>query len=243
VLSHSWHFDYIFPGLFRIGSRSRALTVDCVTFFYLLAASTWETNMRLLDAHIKRTSFEDIRRPSTAVNDTLHDARHALTYLQDEVEKISRYMPMSVDRLLRDIGDPNGTPTRSAQSLYPRETLQDILRRANLLERFLMDSFNILVSSTGVVGTELSIAQGIRGQRLSTLAFVYVPLAFVTGIFGMNVAEINGSLLSVWVPVVVTLVIIVLTVAVFVMYSKWTESRWRSRWGGKTPERLSGGRL
>lgn len=33
----------------------------------------------------------------------------------------------------------------------------------------------------------------IRGQRLTRLAFLYIPMSFVTGVFGMNVMEINGS--------------------------------------------------
>jgi Mg2+ and Co2+ transporter CorA len=40
-------------------------------------------------------------------------------------------------------------------------------------------------------------------------------LSFVTGIFGMNVAEINGSPLSVWVAVVSLVIIIAGTAAIF----------------------------
>jgi Mg2+ and Co2+ transporter CorA len=36
---------------------------------------------------------------------------------------------------------------------------------------------------------------------LTRLAFLYVPLSFVTGIFGMNVREIDGSPLPIWVCV------------------------------------------
>jgi len=37
-------------------------------------------------------------------------------------------------------------------------------------------------------------------------AFLYVPFSFVTGIFGMNMKEINGSPLPMWVPVAAFLV-------------------------------------
>lgn len=44
-------------------------------------------------------------------------------------------------------------------------------------------------------------------QSWALLATIYVPLAFATGILGMNVREINDSSLSIWVSVVTLLVI------------------------------------
>jgi Mg2+ and Co2+ transporter CorA len=82
-----------------------------------------------------------------------------------------------------------------------------------------MDSFNLLISSTSVMQAELAIEQGIRGQRLTTLAFLYIPLSFVTGIFGMNVKEINGSPLSVWVSVVALAITAMITAAIFIGYT------------------------
>jgi hypothetical protein len=40
-----------------------------------------------------------------------------------------------------------------------------------------------------------------------------VPLSFVTGIFGMNVKEINGSPLSVWTAAVALIIVTLLTAA------------------------------
>jgi Mg2+ and Co2+ transporter CorA len=43
-------------------------------------------------------------------------------------------------------------------------------------------------------------------QKITQLAFLYVPLSFVTNILGMNVKNINGSPLPMWVPVAAFLV-------------------------------------
>lgn len=84
-----------------------------------------------------------------------------------------------------------------------------------------MDSFHLLVSSTSVLNAETEMEQANRSQRLTQLAFLYVSLSFVTGIFGMNVKEINGSRLSGWVAVVALAVTAGCTAAVFVTAKQW----------------------
>ncbi|KAF2716088.1 hypothetical protein K431DRAFT_29739 [Polychaeton citri CBS 116435] len=103
----------------------------------------------------------------------------------------------------------------------PDQRLQEISNRSRSLERFLMDSFNLLISSTSVMEAEAAVQQGIRSQRLTNLAFLYIPLSFVTGVFGMNVREINGSPLSIWVPVVAVGITLGLTAVLFTIYGGW----------------------
>ena len=88
-----------------------------------------------------------------------------------------------------------------------------------------MDSFNLLVSSTSVMEAEITVQQGIRGQRVTTLAFIYIPLSFATGVFGMNVREINGSPLSVWWPIVAVAITLVITAVLFTIYVEWGKRR------------------
>jgi Mg2+ and Co2+ transporter CorA len=53
---------------------------------------------------------------------------------------------------------------------------------------------------------------------LTWLAAVYVPLSFVTGIFGMNLRELNDSTLPVWVCLEVLGVVLLVTAAMVVVY-------------------------
>lgn len=204
--------------------------MDCVlhpeTFLYLVVSSTWDTQFRSLDQDIKHTGFKEIRKPNTAINNKLHDRRQDLVNLQEQVKLAKDWMPQSVgDQLVAIRAAARKEPTYIG---LPNQRLQSILERSMSLERFLMDSFKLLISSTSVLEAELATQQGIRAQRLTSLAFVYVPLSFVTGIFGMNVKEINGSPLSVWVVVVAIGVTVVLTAAILVVYARWEKSQIRS---------------
>lgn len=223
---HAWHLDAMFPSSSTSSDCGKGeWEMDCATFFYFFIASLWETNLRVLDGEIKRISFQEIRRPTVLINNKLHDNRRDLVVLQEQVELAMRWMPQSVKEHARAIKDD--VPTDQIHIGLPDAALQDILKRAGLLEKFLMDSFNLLISSTSVMATELSISQGIRGQRLTFLAFLYIPLTFVTGVFGMNIYEINGSPLSVWVPATVLAITLLLTGLIFMAYATWEKYRQR----------------
>ena len=101
--------------------------------------------------------------------------------------------------------------------------MQDVLEQANVLEKFLMDSFTLLMSSISVIEAGSIKEQAQQGQMITRLAFLYVPLSFVTSIFSMNVREINGSLVLVWMPVATFLVVSICTLAIPIL-SRWKQS-------------------
>jgi Mg2+ and Co2+ transporter CorA len=92
-----------------------------------------------------------------------------------------------------------------------------------VLEKFLMDSFTLLMSSISVIEAGSIKEQAQQGQMITRLAFLYVPLSFVTSIFSMNVREINGSLVLVWMPVATFLVVSICTLAISIL-SRWKQS-------------------
>jgi Mg2+ and Co2+ transporter CorA len=108
---------------------------------------------------------------------------------------------------------------------YPDAILQDVLQSTAALQRFLMDTFHLLLSSLSIQEAEASKKHAHRGNMLTQLAFTYVPLSFVTGIFGMNVKEINGSPLSIWTSVVALIVTSAFTATMFLIYRKWERGR------------------
>jgi Mg2+ and Co2+ transporter CorA len=84
-----------------------------------------------------------------------------------------------------------------------------------VFEKFLMDSFTLLMSSISVMEVGSIKDQAQQGQMTIRLAFLYVPFSFVTDIFGMNIREINGSPLPMWVPVAAFLVVSACTLGMF----------------------------
>ena len=102
------------------------------------------------------------------------------------------------------------------------EKLAAIKQQANDLERFLMDSFQLLTSSlsvietqTGAQQTRLSMEQAARTARLTQLAFIYIPLTFVTSVFGMNVKGLSDPLPPIWLCFVTLIVVVAATATIF----------------------------
>ena len=212
--SHPWHFRVLFTpaahGTIRLAPE---------TVFHLLVTSTWGTNLRALERDIKRISFEDIRRPDIRTNDELHKHRRDISLLVSQVPTTLKWIPAAVNAELEDV--EKDSPNKYIG--FPDLVLRDVVERAELLEKFLMDTFSLLMSSISIMEAESSKDQAHRGQVLTQLAFVYVPLSFVTGVFGMNVKEINGSPLSVWTAVVALSITVICTAALFGLYKCWRQ--------------------
>lgn len=209
--SHAWHIDLL---------SNNVLSTE--TFLYILASSTWSFNFHHLNRKIKRIAFTDIRRPSILINDTLHSCRETLDTLREKISYTRKYIPRLVLAELQTLH------THNNNLHLPPDTLSELLLEAQLTERFLMDTFQLLMSSISVLDSETSIRQAARGQKLTQLAFVYVPLSFVTSVFGMNVREINDSPLRAWVCVVFLFITVFMTAVLFgeiQVVEKWKRNR------------------
>ena len=222
--SHPWHLHIMFAGREALNTR-----LSPGTMLHLVASSLWAQNLRSLERTIKTISFEDIRWPNTSINDRLHDQRHDLVYLISSLAMTIKWIPQSVRMELEAIKDD----LPAAKYIgYPDSALQETAQEAAALERFLMDTFNLLLSSVSVLGAERSIEQTNRGQMLTRLAFIYIPLSFVTGVFGMNLKEINGSPLSAWVVAITLVVTGICTVLVLATLRWWQGSNMFSSGNG-----------
>ncbi|KJY01389.1 hypothetical protein TI39_contig293g00015 [Zymoseptoria brevis] len=178
-LSYEWHMNVLF-------SAPSQQAIDCVELAHILAASLWWTNLRRLDREIKLIAFEDVRNPTITINNRLHECRHALNTLRSEVAHAKAHL--------------KPRPKYSCKVDYdPSDVLRNVYYDFQHLERFLMDTFQLLMSSISVLDSQASIQDAKRSTRLLQLATLYVPLSFVTGVFGMNVREINKSPRSIWV--------------------------------------------
>jgi hypothetical protein len=196
---------------------------------YVLADFAWAHNHAYLDDMIKRISFQNIRTPTMNTVTTMHALREDLDFLRAEVGQTLRHAPSSLTNYYEqpESGDP--------QLLGTNETPLDALRRtaddANVLDDFLTNSLNLLIAS-------IALRDSRRAEMLTWLAAVYVPLSFVTGIFGMNLRELNESALPVWICLEVLGVVLLVTLVLVVIYKWWEKYRdvisRRSRRGRET---------
>ncbi|KXT17452.1 hypothetical protein AC579_5755 [Pseudocercospora musae] len=173
--------------------------IDFVTFAYFLSSSLWLTNLRWLNRDAQKIAFRDIRQPTMAINDRLLDRRHDLALLRTEVQAVCTWIRPKLNTRLELL--------RAEWAPSPKDAFEAVLTESAALERFLVDTFQLLMSSISVLDSQTSIHQAERSSHLTALATLYVPLSFVTGVFGMNIKEINDSNPSLWTFVVALLVV------------------------------------
>jgi len=206
VFRHGWHLELLFGDSLGVFSGHALL--------YVLSNSLWQSNLRFLARDIRRISFEEIRHPNLKINEALHDRREDLDYIKSGLKTTITYVPEKVKEYFRThpyYVDRQG----HVLPVTPVDAHQRTLDEAIRLEAFLMETFQLLMSSMSVQESQLSSEQAKRATRLTQLAFIYIPLSFVTGIFGMNLKELNGSGPSIWVCFAAVAIVVVLTAATF----------------------------
>lgn len=217
-LSELWYLNHLFGGHEVILPHP---------FLYMLASTLWPANLKCLDTSIKRISFVEIRDPNRGTNGKLHDMRMDLNDLKRCISSTHAWGPRKFDMyfgLYLDYVNPS--PETFDKSLFDK--LASTIAEAKELESFLMETFQLLMSSLSVQDSQISIEQARRGTIVTWLAFIYVPLSFVTGIFGMNIKEINGSPISFWVCFAALGVVIAVTAVGFAVYKSVNALRKRN---------------
>ncbi|KAL8831929.1 MAG: hypothetical protein Q9170_005091 [Blastenia crenularia] len=84
---------------------------------------------------------------------------------------------------------------RAADRLEAR--YKRLLRRCDRLLDHCANSITILVTVMNQKQTEKAITQADRLSKLSVLAYIFIPLTFASGFYGMNFKEL-GNELSIW---------------------------------------------
>nr|OQO19100.1 hypothetical protein B0A51_14210 [Rachicladosporium sp. CCFEE 5018] len=220
---HRWHLNVLFSE-----HIDKHTAIGREFLLHFVATSTWRTNLLTINREIKKVSFKELRQPVLSTNTKLHDLREELDVFITGFSEIFR----GRSGLRREHNEMlqmnNPDRLNNLTESNPLAHLQDTMKDAQELQRFLMDSFQLLISSVSVMDikdqaaqTKISQAQNDRAARLTQLAFVYVPLSFVTGIFGMNIREINDSPVPAWICVVALVVVAVATGAIFGGYEVW----------------------
>jgi Mg2+ and Co2+ transporter CorA len=210
MFEHEWHFHLLFDSIPGV--------LPPHILLYMLASSLWETNFRYLDTEIKRLSFNDIRHPNLEINSILHDRREDLEQLKNSIIDTKKYTFGNISEYFKEL--PHHQNKIYTNNRTAIENLEMILDEATKLDKFLMDTFQLLMSS-------ISVEQAQRGTLLTQLAFIYVPLSFVASIFGMNAKEINGSLPSIWICIVVMAIVLICTIVIFSSIKACTRQKQR----------------
>ena len=200
LFQHGWHFKVLF------GSDGDAIPGR--PFLYMLSSSLWESNLTYLTREINRLSLEEVRDPNLKINSEMHARRENLIFMKSCLIETIKYVPPEVKDYFQQAQS-------QMRVVNPIQNHDLILEQTLELNNSLTDAFQLLMSSISVRDSQLNIEQSQSAARLTQLAFIYAPLSFVTGIFGMNVRQINSTGLSIWVFFVTLAITILLTVTIF----------------------------
>ena len=123
---------------------------------------------------------------------------------------------MSTVAQLRQNLDALQSFTSDASSRRWKSLLQDyerILQEAQQQVSMLAQKMSFLASMASLRESQMAIEQAKKGiqqnervKRLTQLAFIFIPLSFVTSLFGMNITALGTGSAKVWMVVVSVIV-------------------------------------
>ena len=233
---HGWPRTFLFTYAYGPKLQGADLVVlPPSPLCYLLSNSIATTNLRYLSQEIMRISFRDIRDPDFKINEILHDRREDLYAFKESLTETIVYVPRNVDNFLLDFQElvwPDRTWTGRMTDSHKRT-----LNEAVELKNFLMETFQLLLSSIGVQDAKMSVKQGqlsnqqsLRATQLTILASIYAPLSFVAGLYGMNMKQLNETGPSIWVFFVTLAIAGILTVFLYLGFELRSRKIYQWRW-------------
>jgi hypothetical protein len=184
-------------------SRSKLYTaLDPQAFLLMLSSALWERNLRYLENQVNILNIQRLRNAKdmdemVQINEMLYDFREDLGTLVGQVEHTWTHMPAYLPVYYENF--PMIRHRHEATYMSPVGHLPEILKRASKLDKLILDDFQILMSSVSVREGHESTRQTRLATGIAVLAFIYVPLTLVTGIFGMNIKGQDGFVW--WAPI------------------------------------------
>jgi hypothetical protein len=207
LLKNSMKFGWLRDCLF-VDTNGHPSAVRAHPLVYVLIDAAWTQNLRYLTDEVKDVSFANVEKPHRDALVVMHELREDLDHAKGEIAKAVRYAPPT----LTDYFEKSASSEWYQRGVL--EFLKEMENDAATLDDFLTNSLNLLLAS-------IALRDSQRADMLTWLAAVYVPLSFVTGIFGMNLRELNDSTVPVWICLEVLGVVLLVTAALVIMYKLW----------------------
>ncbi|KAI7220772.1 hypothetical protein KC333_g2192 [Hortaea werneckii] len=162
---------------------------DSEEFFLHLTATRCKADVSELEKQVTQIADADIADSDTSVFGQLHDSRRAVARLRSIATNVH--------------GRAEGRRRKDDLQRLTTSTLDEC---ANL--RILIDeTIQLVMGTITIKEAQNSRINSERATVLTFLACIYLPLSLVTGIFGMNIKEINGGAPS-WRSCVIALAVI-----------------------------------
>jgi Mg2+ and Co2+ transporter CorA len=187
---------------------------------WTLAASQWRANLGYLKETFRRRRFDALARPGMHTYLPLIQLRQLIVGMRDHLPRAQQD-----SRLLENEMEANEPLRLSLPPSDLGKKLAEIAEDIDKLDKELNDEIHLIIGAVTVQDSDANKQQTERATLLTLLAAVYLPLTLVTGIFGMNIREIDQSKTSWRVSGEVLAIVAACTIVFVVAYRFWR--RWR----------------
>lgn len=177
-----------------------------LTLAFRLVMSTWKDGISYLAREMEYFWEQAIERPHAEHFTRLKVSKQYAETLHQDLAAWSMHM----DGLLTPYQDQN---VRRAM-----DELKDQLGQILAYKQEIGDTFQLLIGAIAIKDSEIqkeiaqeSRLQARRSTALTALAAIYLPLSLTTGVFGMNVVEIEEGKPKYWAALAVAIGLLVVT--------------------------------
>lgn len=189
-----------------------------------LVEYAWSSSVEHLSHQLSENRSRALMRPSMATYLPLVDLRRPILGMLDAVSAAIHDTPAFEEAYRRVYPIDPSKPTSGDSSPWSH-ALEDAKIALQALQRALNDEIHLVIGAVTVQDSDTSKRQGERATLLTLVAAVYLPLTLVTSIFGMNIREIDGNLLTYRACLKALGVVIGCTIVFALVYREWR--RWR----------------
>lgn len=186
----------------------------------------WSSSVERLSHLLSYHRHHALMRPSMRTYLPLVDLRRPILGMLDAVSAAIQDVPAFEEAYRRVYTIDPSKPTSGYPSPWS-SALRDANAALQALQRELNDEIHLVIGAVTVQDSDTSKRQAERATLLTLVAAVYLPLTLVTSIFGMNIREIDGNLLTYRACLEALGVVAGCTIVFALVYREWR--RWRRR--------------
>jgi Mg2+ and Co2+ transporter CorA len=185
----------------------------------LAGASTIKQEPYLLVGRILQLATLSLAKVIHVMEEDVYYIQQVRATESAEASSQLKFTPALLDRLRTYVTD-NLSIVQDQPRLHNLSTFKDLkkdldysLARIEILDTKCNTITDTLLSTISILESQKSIEQSQQVNKLTRLAFFYVPLSFISSVFGMNVKEIQANP-SIWVFFVTAIAFTFLSVCV-----------------------------
>lgn len=192
---------YIYP-LLHMTAQDFSVGINGIRTHYNTAISRrW-----VQTANDRREMVEDLMYEAAALSSALD---HVTDFVQD-LEGLPNMHPEAQEAKYHEV------------LAYWREVLNDGRRVTRMVQSHTQSEIGLWT----IQASQRSIKEAVSVKRLTLLAFIFIPLSFVTSLYGMNVKEISGDGVRLWV-FFVTAICVMFLIPFMWLFARSLELLWK----------------